>query len=318
MGFDADLTYLDERNQVRGRDPNLFYDPVTGYNRDPASYGRPNPIYGELQWMESTGKTETMLLSTSFTRRFKDNFQGGVTYTRTLKRNDNTTGFGIQANNQFDLDGDWSRSDRLPARHLPGEWDRQPAVAGHRRRARIFYGSGTYYNATLSGRPYSKPGTNRLNLGAPIIIPAAVLDRWDGPDVIATGAVWPRNALRGLPLHKVDMRVSKTHHARRRREGRRCSAKCSTCSTASNFGSYNGPARLGHVRATRRHLGQRLRAALGPARVPFSSSSEGGDSDPQRPSVWRNSSAVETADGGPPRGRRGACRGAVIRVPHRL
>jgi hypothetical protein len=209
MGFDADLTYLSERDQVRGRDPNLFYDPVTGYNLDPAKFGRPNPSYGELQWMESTGKTETMLLSTSFTRRFKDNFQGGLTYTRTLDRNDNTTGFGIQANNQFNLDGDWSRStdfqrDTLRANgivNLP--W--QVTLA-----ASYFYGSGSYYNATLAGRPYNKPGTNRLNLGAPIVIPAAVLDRWDGPDVIGTGVVWPRNALRGLPLHKVDMRVSKT------------------------------------------------------------------------------------------------------------
>ena len=36
-----------------------------------------------------------------------------------------------------------------------------------------------------------------------------MLDRWEGPAVIATGSVWPRNALRGLPLHKVDVRVSK-------------------------------------------------------------------------------------------------------------
>ena len=71
------------------------------------------------------------------------------------------------------------------------------------------YGSGTYRNATLNGRPYGKPGTNRLNLGGPITIPADVLDRWDGPAVIATGSVWPRNALKGLPLHKVDLRVSK-------------------------------------------------------------------------------------------------------------
>jgi hypothetical protein len=209
MGFDADLTYLSERDQVRGRDVNLFYDPVTGYNLDPAKFGRPNPAYGEIQWMESTGRTETVLLSTSFTRRFKDNFQGGVTYTRTLERNDNTTGFGIQANNQFDLNGDWSRStdfqrDTLRANgivNLP--W--QVTFA-----ASYFFGSGSYYNATLSGKPYNKPGTNRLNLGAPIVIPAAALDRWDGPGVIATGAVWPRNALRGLPLHKVDMRISKT------------------------------------------------------------------------------------------------------------
>jgi hypothetical protein len=209
MGFDADLTYVGERDQVRGRDPNLFYDPVTGYNKNPTTFGRPNPAYGQVQWMESTGKTEAMLLATSFTRRYRNNFQAGVTYTRTLKRNDNTTGFGIQANNQFDLDDDWSRStnfqrDTFRANgiiNLP--W--QVTIG-----ASYFYGSGDYRNATLSGRPYNKPGTNRLNLGAPIVIPEAVRGRWEGPDVIETGSVWPRNALRGLPLHKVDMRLSKS------------------------------------------------------------------------------------------------------------
>ncbi len=150
-----------------------------------------------------------MLLACSFTRRFKKNFQGGVTYTRTLRKNDNTTGFGIQANNQFDLDGDWSQSsdfqrDTLRANgifNLP--W--RITLAGS-----FFYGSGSHYNATLSGKPFNKPGTNRLNIGQPITIPAAVLDRWEGPAVIATGSVWPRNALRGLPLHKVDVRVSKS------------------------------------------------------------------------------------------------------------
>ena len=110
MAFDVDLTTLEERNQVLGRDPNLFYDPVTGYNKDPNIFGRPNPAYAQIQWMQSTGKTETMLISSSFTRRFRNNFQGGMTYTRTLRKNDNTTGFGIQANNQFDLNGDWSQS----------------------------------------------------------------------------------------------------------------------------------------------------------------------------------------------------------------
>ena len=154
-----------------------------------------------------------MLLSSSFTRRFKNNFQGGVTYTRTLRKNDDTTGFGSFADNQFDPDADWSQSsdfqrDTFRANgivNLP--W--QVTLAGS-----FFYGSGSHYNATLSGRPFSKPGTNRLNIGAPIVIPAAMLDRWEGPAVIATGTVWPRNALRGLPLHKVDMRVSKTHQVR--------------------------------------------------------------------------------------------------------
>jgi hypothetical protein len=70
-----------------------------------------------------------------------------------------------------------------------------------------FYGSGNYYASTVSGTPYGKPGTNRLNIGAPIAVPAAIADRFDGPSVIATGMVAPRNALHGTPLHKVDLRI---------------------------------------------------------------------------------------------------------------
>src|SRR5258708_36107333 len=35
MAFDVDLTDMEELHQVRSRDVNLFYDPVTGYNKDP-------------------------------------------------------------------------------------------------------------------------------------------------------------------------------------------------------------------------------------------------------------------------------------------
>jgi hypothetical protein len=112
------------------------------------------------------------------------------------------------ADNQFNPTADWATTalgfQRETLRmngivNLPGQF----TVAGS-----YFYGSGQYYNPTSSMKPYSKPGANRLNTGPPITIPAAVLDRWEGPAVIATGAVWPRNALRGLPLHKVDLRVS--------------------------------------------------------------------------------------------------------------
>ncbi len=36
-----------------------------------------------------------------------------------------------------------------------------------------------------------------------------MLDRFDGPASIAPGTIAPRNALRGLPLHKVDLRFTK-------------------------------------------------------------------------------------------------------------
>ena len=77
------------------------------------------------------------------------------------------------------------------------------------------YGSGNRHAASISTQPYGKGGTNRLNLtaaGAPtaeIAVPEGILDRWTGPGVIASGAVIPRNALPGTPIHKVDLRLQK-------------------------------------------------------------------------------------------------------------
>lgn len=209
MGFDVDFTNLAEKRMVRSRDVNLFYDPVTGYILNPVTAGRPNPAWGLNQWLTSDGKTETRNLASSFTRRFTHNFQASATYTLGLSMKDNTTGFGYQADNPFNQDADWATSTGFQ-RHtfrangivkLPGDVSLATSY---------FFGSGSRYNPTSSLRPYSKPGTNRLNSGAPIVIPAAVLDRWDGEDVIATNTTWMRNGLRGLPLHKVDMRVTKT------------------------------------------------------------------------------------------------------------
>jgi hypothetical protein len=78
-----------------------------------------------------------------------------------------------------------------------------------------FYGSGNRFNDSIATAPYGKTGTNRLNVTATggatsaIAIPASVLDRWDGPAIINSGDVVPRNALGGLPLHKVDVHVTK-------------------------------------------------------------------------------------------------------------
>jgi len=207
MSFDVDYTDLEEMRQVRSTDMNLFYNPATGYNLDPTIYGRPNPAWAADEWLTSDGKTQTRNIATSFTRRFSHKFQAGATYTRTLSMKDNTTGFGYYANNQFDPLNDWANSAGLQTNtfrmngivNLPWNF----AVAGS-----YFYGSGAHYNATTTTVPYSKPGTNRLNTGAPITIPTAMLDRWEGPAVIATGAVWPRDALEGTPLHKVDLRLT--------------------------------------------------------------------------------------------------------------
>ena len=215
-GFEADLTHYNEYHDGRSYDPNLFYDPATGYSVNP-SLGRPNPAYTQIIYYTSNGRRDQTQLSTSLTRRFKHHFQAGATYTLMFAMHDDG-GLGISspgANNQFDLlAGEYATSSDFQ-RNTVRAWTIYQMPWGLSTSVSYFYGSGSRYSASIASTPYGKPGTNRLNLltsgaAAPaIVIPAAIADRFDGPSTIASGAVIPRNALEGLPLHKVDLRLTK-------------------------------------------------------------------------------------------------------------
>ena len=211
MAFEADLTHWNWYNDTRTKDVNLFFDPVNGYNQDPADVGRPNLNYNQISWFESSGKQDYMALSMGLTRRFQDNFQGGATYTAVLyQHDDGSIGYTDgNSNNPFDpVDGEWARSTAFQRNtvRLHGTFQLPYDIT-----TSIIYafGSGNYYATTVADEPFNKPGVNRLNVGDPIVIPQAARDRFDGPDIIDTGGVVPRNALKGFPLHKVDLRVSK-------------------------------------------------------------------------------------------------------------
>jgi hypothetical protein len=205
MAIESDLTHWIWYNQAVARDPNLFFDPVTGYNVDPR-FGRPNPAYGQISWYESIGKQDYLALSTGFTRRLQNNFQAGATHTLMFYQHDDGASWNNMGDNPFDREADWARSTSFQ-RNTVRLWAMYQLPFGLSASGVYFFGSGNYYGGTISGAPYGKPGTNRLNIGAPITIPEKMRDRFDGPDVIATGEVAPRNALRGTPLHKVDLRV---------------------------------------------------------------------------------------------------------------
>jgi hypothetical protein len=113
------------------------------------------------------------------------------------------------SNNPFDpLEGEWARSTAFQ-RHTARFHATYEAPYAISTSVIYFYGSGNYYQTTVASVPYRKPGTNRLNIGNPIVIAEAVRDRFEGPAVIGTGQVAPRNGLKGDSLHKVDLRVSK-------------------------------------------------------------------------------------------------------------
>jgi hypothetical protein len=130
-----------------------------------------------------------------------------MSYTLTLFAHDNTTGFQFQGNNPFDPEAEWARSTEFQ-RHtlrLNGIW-RLPydmTVSGA-----YLFGSGNYYSTTYAASPFGVVGTNRY-VTAPLTVNPAALDRFDGKATYAIGEVVPRNALKGLPLHRVDLRLSK-------------------------------------------------------------------------------------------------------------
>jgi hypothetical protein len=208
IGIEADFTHWKGYHFARQRDPNLFFNPATGYNRNPAQ-GRPDPAYGQIQWLESNGRADYAAISSAITRRYRNNWQAALTYTLGLFANDNTTGFQSQGNNPFDPEAEWARSTEFQ-RHtvrLNGIW-RLPydvSVSGA-----YLFGSGNYYSTTYAANPFGHTGVNRY-VTVPLTVTGypGVLDRFEGKPSYAVGEIVPRNALKGLPLHRVDLRLSK-------------------------------------------------------------------------------------------------------------
>lgn len=244
-GIEADVTHYDEYRDTRSIDANLFYDPTTGYNA-PVSAGRPNKAYGQVLAFTTDGRKDQTQLSMGLTRRLQKGFQAGLTYTLMLAMHDNgTLGYvSPTANNPFDyLGGEYATSTDFQ-RNTVRIWTLYQLPWGFSTSVSYFYGSGNRYLATISNTPYGKTGNNRLNLAAnggpaaTITIPAEMADRWNGPMTITSGTVIPRNALEGLPLHKVDLRITKDFHIVR-------SAKVSLIGEVfnlfnhDNYGSYN-------------------------------------------------------------------------------
>jgi len=224
-GFEADLVHWNTYRDTRTIDPNLFYDPATGYNLSTAS-GRPNTAYGQIAYFVSTGHRDSTVLSMALNRRFRKNLQGGLTYAYMLAlHDDGTIGYTAPAqDNQFNyLDGEYATSTDFQRHTLRG-WMLYRFPSGFSTSLAYFYGSGNRFAATIPVAVYGKPGTNRLNLTesgastASITIPVTatlangdvidIASRFDGPTTIASGTVIPRNALEGLPLHKVDLRLA--------------------------------------------------------------------------------------------------------------
>lgn len=189
MAFDADFTYWRGYDEESQRDPNVFYDPTTGFNLSPGTAGRPNPNYGPIYYDESNGRSDYFALATSFTRRYRNRFQLGATYTAMFFKNDTGrrySGYGPTQLNPFDVDVDWGRSNDFQ-RHTvraSGIWNLPLgfALAGF-----YSFGSGNPLQVTSGFDPTGIGGT-RLRRDMSVI---------------------PRNTFEGDARQTFDIRASK-------------------------------------------------------------------------------------------------------------
>jgi hypothetical protein len=107
IGIEGDLVYQRGYSENIGtRDPNLFYDPVTGFPKNPNIFGRPNPDYGPITMPISKGKSEYLAMPLSLTRRYRDRFQVATTYTLMFFKNNL-----VVPANPFDFSTGWGRAD---------------------------------------------------------------------------------------------------------------------------------------------------------------------------------------------------------------
>ena len=58
MGVDVNLVYQRGYNEETVRDPNVFYNPATGWPKNPVTSGRPRPDYGPIRLIGNTTEAE--------------------------------------------------------------------------------------------------------------------------------------------------------------------------------------------------------------------------------------------------------------------
>ena len=202
--FDADLTYWHAYDMGHERDANLFYDPATGFNKNPIVFGRPRSDFTEIKLRESVGEADYLALATQFTRRYANNFQGNVTYTLMFFKHDNgagTSGFGGSRFNQFNVDEEWGRSVDFQ-RHTLRLNGIVRAPWGINLAGIYFFGSGNYYPRFWAANPF---GISNFNVALNRLRPNE-----NGVfDPLRSDLIIERNSLKGRPIHKVDLRVMK-------------------------------------------------------------------------------------------------------------
>ena len=166
-GFDADLTHYNEYRDTRTIDPNLFYDPATGYNRNPAQPDVRTRRTARCSRSPPTASATRRSSRPALNRRLQEpasrraHLHADVRDARRRRRrlHDARREQPVRLSRRRVRD-----VRRLPAQHACASGRCTSCRGASRRASPTSYGSGNRFNASISATPYGKTGTNRLNL----------------------------------------------------------------------------------------------------------------------------------------------------------
>jgi hypothetical protein len=190
MALQADYVVNNSRRELFQRNINLTYNPVTGVNY--VSTDATHAVYpdwGVVNAYVSEGWSNFHALETSFTKRLSQRWQASGTYTLSIY-NDGNTSPAPSLTLVQDLGAEYgpSTTDQRHRAVFNGIWD----VGYHFQVSGLyFYGSGARYAPTAGG--------DRRGIGTAT-----------GSRLRADGTLVPRNSFVGEPIHRVDLRISKT------------------------------------------------------------------------------------------------------------
>jgi hypothetical protein len=214
MAFTADFNFVGARKERLGlTNLNLSYNPATGVNYPSTDRSRrPIPGWGLTGVSVMQGRSNYRGLETAFTKRMSNHYQLSATYTFAGLWDDDALPYAVDCTREtgeswctmgpvtfpvaIDLGGEYglATSDQRHRAVVNGILE---LPVGFQLSGVYFFGSGSRFATTSGG--------DRRGIGS------ATASR-----LRANGTIVPRNSFVGHPIHRMDLRISKTFPIRGR------------------------------------------------------------------------------------------------------
>jgi hypothetical protein len=208
--FSADFVHWRIYHDWLRTDANLFFNPVTGYNANPSTAGRPNTNFAGILNFTTPDAAGSIYdgLHVGVQHRFARNFSTSVAWTL-ARLKDSTTSPFYYPNNQYNLADEWATSpdNQTNTLSIAAAWTLK---WGFSLSGSFHYGSGQNFQVTANQNPFNATGvTDRLFLAsAANYAPAANIT-----PVTINGTAYDivkRDSLVGKPIERLDARLSKS------------------------------------------------------------------------------------------------------------